>query len=84
MFSRFYRLSKLGLPFCARLGERKYRSEARMIFFQPTQPLLRGRLAQKRGNPRPLPLKSGKTYLVENEKCRPFGLHSPYTLLYYT
>jgi len=23
----------------ARLGERKYRSEARMIFFQPTQPL---------------------------------------------
>lgn len=39
MFSRFYRPPALGLPFCARLGKRKYRSEARMIFFQPTQPL---------------------------------------------
>ena len=39
MFSRFYRLPALGLLFCARLGKRKYRSEARMIFFQPTQPL---------------------------------------------
>lgn len=36
MFSRFYRPPALGLPFCARLGKRKYRSEARMIFFQPT------------------------------------------------
>ena len=32
MFSRFYRPPALGLPFCARLGKRKYRSEARMIF----------------------------------------------------
>jgi len=29
---------------CARLGERKYRSVARMIFFHPTSP--KGRLAQ--------------------------------------
>ena len=28
MFSRFYRPPALGLPFCARLGKRKYRSEA--------------------------------------------------------
>ncbi len=44
MFSRFYRLPALGLPFCARLGERKYRSGARMISF-PNQAPERGRLA---------------------------------------
>ena len=64
MFSRFYRPPALGLPFCARLGKRKYRSEARMIFFLADQPLKGAALRQKRGNPRPLPLKSGKTYLV--------------------
>ena len=58
MFSRFYRPPALGLPFCARLGKRKYRSEA------ADQPLKGAALRQKRGNPRPLPLKSGKTYLV--------------------
>ena len=62
MFSRFYRPPALGLPFCARLGKRKYRSGARMIFF-PQQAPSGAALRQKRGNPRPLPPKSGKTIL---------------------
>jgi len=54
-----------GLPFLdwrfwvARLGGKKYRSAARMIFFQPTGP--KDRLAPKERNPIPLPVKNGKT-----------------------
>ncbi len=60
MFPDFIGLRPLGLPFCARPGRKKYRSVARMIFFCPAKPL-RAALRQKAGNPRPLPLKSGKT-----------------------
>ena len=59
-FPDFIGLRPLGLPFCARPGRKKYRSVARMIFFCPAKPL-RAALPQKAGNPRPLPLKSGKT-----------------------
>lgn len=59
-FPDFIGLRPLGLPFCARPGRKKYRSVARMIFFCPAKPL-RAALRQKAGNPRPLPLKSGKT-----------------------
>ena len=59
-FPDFIGLRPLGLPFCARPGRKKYRSVARMIFFCPAKPL-RAALWQKAGNPRPLPLKSGKT-----------------------
>ena len=45
MFSRFYRPPALGLPFCARLGKRKYRSVARMIL--TNQAPKGGRLAVK-------------------------------------
>ena len=61
MFSRFYRPPALGLPFCARLGKRKYRSED--DFLLANQPPRGAALWQKRGNPRPLPLKSGKRIL---------------------
>lgn len=44
MFSRFYRLQAVGLPFCARLGEEKYRNEVRMIFLR--QPARRAALQQ--------------------------------------
>ena len=59
-FPDFIGLRPLGLPFCARPGRKKYRSVARMIFSCPAKPL-RAALRQKVGNPRPLPLKSGKT-----------------------
>ena len=59
-FPDFIGLRPLGLPFCARPGRKKYRSAARMIFSCPAKPL-RAALRQKAGNPRPLPLKSGKT-----------------------
>ena len=59
-FPDFIGLRPLGLPFCARPGRKKYRSVARMIFSCPAKPL-RAALRQKAGNPRPLPLKSGKT-----------------------
>ena len=77
MFSRFYRPPALGLPFCARPGRKKYRSAARMIFSCPAKPI-RAALRQKAGNPRPLPLKSGKTdsFQYEHKKCRPSDLHS--------
>ena len=70
-------LRPLGLPFCARPGRKKYRSAARMIFSCPAKPV-RAALRQKAGNPRPLPLKSGKTdsFLYGQKKCRPSGLHS--------
>ena len=73
MFSRFYRPPALGLPFCARPGRKKYRSVARMIFFCPAKPL-RAALRQKAGNPRPLPLKSGKTdsFLYGYKKMQTF------------
>ena len=59
-FPDFIGLRPLGLPFCARPGGKKYRSAARMIFSCPAKPA-RAALPQKAGNPRPLPLKSGKT-----------------------
>ena len=59
-FRDFIGLRPLGLPFCARPGGKKYRSAARMIFSCPAKPA-RAALPQKAGNPRPLPLKSGKT-----------------------
>ena len=59
-FPDFIGLRPLGLPFCARPGRKKYRSVARMIFSCPAKPL-RAALRQKAGNPRPFPLKSGKT-----------------------
>lgn len=59
-FPDFIGLRPLGLPFCARPGRKKYRSVARMIFSCPAKPM-RAALRQKAGNPRPLPLKSGKT-----------------------
>ena len=59
-FPDFIGLRPLGLPFCARPGRKKYRSAARMIFSCPAKPA-RAALPQKAGNPRPLPLKSGKT-----------------------
>ena len=59
-FPDFIGLRPLGLPFCARPGRKKYRSVARMIFSCPAKPF-RAALRQKAGNPRPLPLKSGKT-----------------------
>ena len=59
-FPDFIGLRPLGLPFCARSGGKKYRSAARMIFSCPAKPA-RAALPQKAGNPRPLPLKSGKT-----------------------
>jgi len=76
-FPDFIGLRPLGLPFCARPGRKKYRSIARMIFSCPAKPL-RAALRQKAGNPRPLPLKSGKTdsFLYGYKKCRPSGLHS--------
>ena len=76
-FPDFIGLRPLGLPFCARPGRKKYRSAARMIFSCPAKPL-RAALRQKAGNPRSLPLKSGKTdsFLYGHKKCRPFGLHS--------
>ena len=61
-FPDFIGLRPLGLPFCARPGRKKYRSAARMIFSCPAKPL-RAALRQKAGNPRPLPLKSGKQIL---------------------
>ena len=45
MFSRFYRPPALGLPFCARLGKRKYRSED--DFLLTNQAPKGGRLAAK-------------------------------------
>ena len=46
VFPDFYRLPVFGLAvFCGKAWRKKYRSEARMIFFQPTS--LKGRLAQK-------------------------------------
>ena len=59
-FPDFIGFRPLGLPFCARPGRKKYRSAARMIFSCPAKPM-RAALRQKAGNPRPLPLKSGKT-----------------------
>ena len=59
-FPDFIGLRPLGLPFCARPGGKKSRSAARMIFSCPAKPA-RAALPQKAGNPRPLPLKSGKT-----------------------
>ena len=59
-FPDFIGFRPLGLPFCARPGRKKYRSAARMIFSCPAKPA-RAALPQKAGNPRPLPLKSGKT-----------------------
>ena len=53
-------LRPLGLPLCARPGGQKYRRAARMNFSCPAKPA-RAALPQKAGNPRPLPLKSGKT-----------------------
>jgi hypothetical protein len=76
-FPDFIGLQSLGLPFCARPGRKKYRSVARMIFSCPAKPF-RAALRQKAGNPRPLPLKSGKTdsFQYEHKKCRPSDLHS--------
>ena len=72
-FPDFIGLRPLGLPFCARPGRKKYRSVARMIFFCPAKPL-RAALRQKAGNPRPLPLKSGKTdsFLYGYKKMQTF------------
>ena len=66
-------LRPLGLPFCARPGRKKYRSVARMIFSCPAKPV-RAALRQKAGNPRPLPLKSGKTdsFLYGHKKMQTF------------
>lgn len=76
MFSRFYRLPTLGLPFCARLGERKYRSAARMIFFCPTSP--QGRLAANNETIQDLcRLKAEKLICCKQKSAAPFyiGLH---------
>ena len=72
-FPDFIGLQPLGLPFCARPGRKKYRSAARMIFSCPAKPL-RAALRQKAGNPRPLPLKSGKTdsFLYGYKKMQTF------------
>ena len=72
-FPDFIGLRPLGLPFCARPGRKKYRSVARMIFSCPAKPL-RAALRQKAGNPRPLPLKSGKTdsFLYGYKKMQTF------------
>lgn len=72
-FPDFIGLRPLGLPFCARPGRKKYRSAARMIFSCPAKPM-RAALRQKAGNPRPLPLKSGKTdsFLYGYKKMQTF------------
>ena len=72
-FPDFIGFRPLGLPFCARPGRKKYRSAARMIFSCPAKPL-RAALRQKAGNPRPLPLKSGKTdsFLYGYKKMQTF------------
>ena len=72
-FPDFIGLRPLGLPFCARPGRKKYRSAARMIFSCPAKPI-RAALRQKAGNPRPLPLKSGKTdsFLYGYKKMQTF------------
>lgn len=72
-FPDFIGLRLLGLPFCARPGRKKYRSAARMIFSCPAKPM-RAALRQKAGNPRPLPLKSGKTdsFLYGYKKMQTF------------
>lgn len=66
VFSRFYRLPVLDWRILvARLGGKKYRSAARMIFFRPTGP--EDRLAPKGRNPIPLPCKNGKTSSLPSE-----------------
>lgn len=72
-FPDFIGFRPLGLPFCARPGRKKYRSAARMIFSCPAKPM-RAALRQKAGNPRPLPLKSGKTdsFLYGYKKMQTF------------
>ena len=74
-FPDFIGLRPLGLPFCARPGRKKYRSVARMIFSCPAKPI-RAALRQKAGNPRPLPLKSGKTdsFLYGYKRMQTFRL----------
>lgn len=74
-FPDFIGLRPLGLPFAQGLaGKIPERSED--DFSCPAKPL-RAALRQKAGNPRPLPLKSGKQILsVRTQKCRPSGLHS--------
>jgi len=64
---------------CTRFGGKKYRSEARMIFSQPTKPQ-GGSPCVGKSNPLPL-LRKTEKYFHPNKKCRPYGLHScPYHL----
>ena len=60
MFSRFYRPSASWIAFLRKAWREKIPEPARMIFSCPAKPA-RAALPQKAGNPRPLPLKSGKT-----------------------
>ena len=64
LFSRFYRLRFLGFPFWIKARQKKIPERSEDDFLLADQPLKGAALRQKRGNPRPLPLKSGKTYLV--------------------
>ena len=64
LFSRFYRLRFLGFPFWIKAWQKKIPERSEDDFLLADQPLKGAALRQKRGNPRPLPLKSGKTYLV--------------------
>ena len=73
MFSRFYRPPASWIAFLRKAWQEKYRSAARMIFSCPAKPI-RAALRQKAGNPRPLPLKSGKTdsFLYGYKKMQTF------------
>ena len=63
MFSRFYSLRPLDC-LLRKAWQKKIPQRSEDDFLLADQPLKGAALRQKRGNPRPLPLKSGKTYLV--------------------
>ena len=77
MFSRFYRPSVSWIAFLRKAWQEKIPERSEDDFFLPAKPF-RAALRQKAGNPRPLPLKSGKTdsFQYEHKKCRPSDLHS--------
>ncbi len=64
MFSRFYRPPASWIAFLRKAWQKKIPQRSEDDFLLADQPLKGAALRQKRGNPRPLPLKSGKTYLV--------------------
>ena len=52
------------IAFLRKAWQKKIPQRSEDDFLLANQPLKGAALRQKRGNPRPLPLKSGKTYLV--------------------